>query len=35
VRAWTKKMENQQWLPIALVVAVFVGLLITYLGFTA
>jgi len=34
-KKWTKKMENQQWLPIALVVAVFVGLVLTYLGFTA
>ena len=30
-----KKMENQQWLPIALVVAIFIGLVITYFGFTA
>ena len=30
-----KKMENQSWLPIALVVLVFVGLVITYFGFTA
>src|SRR3989344_8289582 len=28
-----KKMENKQWLPIALVIMVFVGLLITYFGF--
>jgi uncharacterized membrane protein len=34
-KKWVKKMENQQWLPIALVVLVFVGLIITYLGFTA
>ena len=31
----TQKMEKQQWLPIALVIAVFVGLIITYLGFTS
>jgi Domain of unknown function (DUF373). len=34
-KKWLKKIENKQWLPIALVVAVFVGLVITYLGFTA
>lgn len=34
VKAWTKKMENKQWLPVALVAAVLVGLVITYLGFT-
>jgi len=32
-RAWTKKIENKQWLPIALVIAVFIGLVITYFGF--
>ena len=30
-----KKMENASFLPIALVVAIFIGLGITYLGFTA
>ena len=30
-----KKLENQQWLPVALVIFVFIGLVITYLGFTA
>ncbi len=35
VKKMAKKMENQQWLPIALVVAVFIGLALTYLGFTA
>ena len=35
MKEWAKKMENKQWLPIALVVMVFVGLVITYLGFTA
>ena len=34
-KKWVRKMENQQWLPIALVVGVFIGLVITYLGFTA
>jgi len=35
LRKWAKKMENHQWLPIALVVALFIGLALTYLGFTA
>jgi len=35
MKKWVKKMENQQWLPIALVILVFVGLIITYFGFTA
>lgn len=35
MKAWSKKIENKQWLPIALVVLVFAGLIITYLGFTA
>ena len=34
-KKYAKKIENQQWLPIALVILVFVGLVITYLGFTA
>lgn len=29
-----KKMENKEWLPVVLVIGVFVGLVITYLGFT-
>jgi len=29
-----KKMGNQQWLPIALVIAIFFGLALTYFGFT-
>jgi hypothetical protein len=33
-KKWTKKIENKQWLPIVLVVLVFIGLIITYLGFT-
>jgi uncharacterized protein YjeT (DUF2065 family) len=33
-KKYAKKMENQQWLPIALVVLVFIGLVITYFGFT-
>jgi len=32
---YVKKMENKSWLPIALVVAVFVGLALTYFGFKA
>ena len=35
MKSQAKKIENQQWLPIALVVGVFLGLVITYLGFTA
>ena len=35
MKKWVKKLENQQWLPVALVIMVFVGLVITYLGFTA
>jgi uncharacterized membrane protein len=35
MKAWAKKMQNKQWLPIALVVFVLIGLVITYLGFTA
>jgi len=35
MKKWTKKIENKQWMPIVLVVMVFVGLVITYLGFTA
>ena len=34
-KKYVKKMENQQWLPIALVVVVIIGLIITYFGFTA
>lgn len=34
VKKWTKKVENAKFLPYALVVAVFVGLAITYFGFT-
>ena len=30
-----RKMENKQWLPILLVVGVFIGLALTYFGFTA
>jgi len=35
IKKWIKKMENAPFLPIALVVAIFIGLIITYLGFTA
>lgn len=35
VKSYVKKVENKNWLPIALVVMVFVGLVITYFGFTA
>ena len=35
VKKWTKKIENKEWLPIALIVVLIVGLILTYLGFTA
>jgi uncharacterized membrane protein len=35
LKKWVKKMEDKQWMPIVLVAGVFVGLIITYLGFTA
>jgi uncharacterized membrane protein len=35
MKKWVKKLENRQWLPVALVIMVFIGLVITYLGFTA
>lgn len=34
MKKWARKMESSQWLPVALVVAVFIGLILTYLGFT-
>lgn len=34
IKKWAKKIENAPFLPIALVIAVFIGLVITYLGFT-
>ena len=34
-RKYARKIAGQNWLPIALVVLVFIGLIITYLGFTA
>ena len=34
-KKWAKKIENKSWLPIVLVIMVFVGLIITYFGFTA
>ena len=34
-KTWIKMMEGKQWLPIALVVGVFIGLTLTYYGFTA
>jgi uncharacterized membrane protein len=32
---WSKKIENAPFLPFALIIAVFIGLAITYFGFTA
>lgn len=34
MKGWAKKVENAPFLPILLVVMVFVGLVIAYLGFT-
>ena len=34
-KEWVGKIKDKQWLPIALVVALFIGLALTYLGFTA
>ena len=35
VKKYTKKMETSQYVPYALVIAVIIGLVITYFGFTA
>ena len=35
MKKWVKKVENKDWLPIVLVVLIFIGLVITYFGFTA
>ncbi|MEK7080760.1 MAG: hypothetical protein AAB925_02940 [Patescibacteria group bacterium] len=35
LKKWAKKIKDEQWLPIALVATLFVGLALTYLGFTA
>lgn len=35
VKKWANKIKDAQWLPIAFVVITFLGLAITYLGFTA
>jgi len=35
VRKWVSKVENASFVPYALIIAVFIGLIITYLGFTA
>ena len=35
LKSYVKKIEDKQWLPIALVIGVFIGLIITYFGFTA
>jgi uncharacterized membrane protein len=32
---WVKKAENAPFLPFALLIALFIGLIITYFGFTA
>jgi hypothetical protein len=35
VKKYAGKIENQKWLPVALVVLLFIGLVLTYLGFKA
>lgn len=35
IKGVVKKMENSKFLPFALLVSVFIGLAITYFGFTA
>ena len=35
MKKWAKKVENASFLPFVMVVMVFIGLVITYLGFTA
>lgn len=35
VRKCVKRMENAPFLPFALIISLFIGLVITYLGFTA
>ena len=35
MKKWAKSVGYQQWLPVYLVVLIFIGLAITYLGFTA
>ena len=35
MKGWVKKMENASFLPYLLVVTVLIGLVVTYLGFTA
>jgi uncharacterized membrane protein len=34
MKSLAKKLNNEQWLPIWLVILIFAGLAITYLGFT-
>ena len=34
MKKWAKKIENAPFLPFALVIAVIIGLVITYFGFT-
>lgn len=35
IRKTLKKLEHQQWLSFALIVMLFIGLVLTYYGFTA
>lgn len=34
-KEWSKKAENASFLPFALLIAVFIGLVLTYLGFVS
>ena len=33
--SWIKKIEIQKWIPITLMATIFIGLTLTYLGFTS
>lgn len=35
IKKWTRKIESSSYLPYALVVAIIIGLVLTYFGFTA
>ena len=35
MKEWSKKIGYQKWLPVALIVFLIIGLVVTYFGFTA
>ena len=35
MKVWAKKINNEKWMPIWLIILLLVGLVITYFGFTA